>query len=66
MREHKCEGLKKIWINDSYILIYEEFNGQSAAKIVSDNNTVQRLDKVRSYPRYDQKYPRMPVLDLKN
>ena len=27
--------------------IYEEFNGQSAAKIVSDNNTVQRLDKVR-------------------
>lgn len=26
-------------------------NGRSAAKIVSDNNTVQRLDKVRSYPR---------------
>jgi hypothetical protein len=48
MREHKCEGLKKIWINDLYILIYEEFNGQSAANIVSDNNTVQRLDKVRS------------------
>lgn len=25
-------------------------NGQSAAKIVSDNNKVQRLEIVRSYP----------------
>lgn len=41
-------------------------NGRSAAKVVSDNNTVQRLEIVRSYPRYDEKSPRMPVLDLKN
>jgi len=23
MREHKCEGLKKIWMNNLYILIYK-------------------------------------------
>jgi hypothetical protein len=51
MREHKCEGLKKIRMNIISILKYLIWNllmnGQSAANIVSDNNKVQRLDKVR-------------------
>jgi hypothetical protein len=46
MREHKCEGLKKIWMNYLITIIIKGLNGQSAAKIVSDNNKVQRLDKV--------------------
>jgi hypothetical protein len=47
MREHKCEGLKKIWMK---LFLYENAkkrNGQSAANLVSDNKSVQRLDKVR-------------------
>jgi hypothetical protein len=53
-------------MDDYYDIRYIHIgNGQSAAKIVSDNNTVQRLEKVRYFNNY-QKSPRMPVLDLKN
>ena len=47
MREHKCEGSKKIWMKDYLFVQTHIQNGQSAANLVSDNKTVQRLDKVR-------------------